>query len=128
MDCSYSPWAGVSCLSTLALHCKLDVTVLRRNASKRRPLHTAHEASMNNETIHPLTQNVLKTFAGCTDLRLKQIMTALVKHLHAFANEVELTGEEWRRGIEFLTATGKQCSGIRQEFILLSDTLGLSIM
>ena len=83
---------------------------------------------MNDETIHPLTQNVLRTFADCTDPRLKQIMTALVKHLHAFASEVELTGEEWRRGIEFLTATGNKCSGIRQEFILLSDTLGLSIM
>jgi catechol 1,2-dioxygenase len=83
---------------------------------------------MNNETIHPLTQKVLNTFADCTDARLKQIMTALVRHLHAFANEVELTGDEWLRGIEFLTATGKMCNGIRQEFILLSDTLGLSIM
>ena len=83
---------------------------------------------MNDKTIHPLTQNVLDTFADCTDPRLKQIMTALVTHLHAFASEVELTGDEWRRGIEFLTATGKMCNGIRQEFILLSDTLGLSIM
>ena len=83
---------------------------------------------MTDDTIHPLTQNVLKTFADCGDPRLKTIMTALVKHLHAFATEVELTGEEWRRGIEFLTATGKQCEGIRQEFILLSDTLGLSIV
>jgi catechol 1,2-dioxygenase len=83
---------------------------------------------MNDKTIHPLTQNVLDTFADCTDPRLKEIMTALVTHLHAFASEVELTGDEWRRGIEFLTATGKMCNGIRQEFILLSDTLGLSIM
>jgi catechol 1,2-dioxygenase len=83
---------------------------------------------MNSETIQSITATVVDTFSACTDARLKQIMTALVKHLHAFATEVELTGDEWRRGIEFLTATGKQCSGIRQEFILLSDTLGLSIL
>jgi hydroxyquinol 1,2-dioxygenase len=83
---------------------------------------------MNRETPHSITATVLDTFSACTDPRLKQIMTALVKHLHAFAAEVELTGDEWRRGIEFLTATGNKCIGIRQEFILLSDTLGLSIL
>jgi catechol 1,2-dioxygenase len=83
---------------------------------------------MNSETTHSITATVLDTFSECTDTRLKQIMTALVKHLHAFATEVELTGDEWRRGIEFLTATGNKCIGIRQEFILLSDTLGLSIL
>jgi catechol 1,2-dioxygenase len=83
---------------------------------------------MNRETPHSITDTVLDTFSACTDPRLKQIMTALVKHLHAFATEVELTGDEWRRGIEFLTATGNKCIGIRQEFILLSDTLGLSIL
>ncbi|MGF6597106.1 hydroxyquinol 1,2-dioxygenase [Paraburkholderia sp. GAS448] len=83
---------------------------------------------MNSETTHSITATVLDTFSECTDARLKLIMTALVKHLHAFATEVELTGDEWRRGIEFLTATGNKCIGIRQEFILLSDTLGLSIL
>ena len=71
-----------------------------------------------------LTQNVTQAFGQCADARTKEIVTALVRHLHAFAREVNLTGDEWRRGIEFLTATGKKCSGIRQEFILLSDTLG----
>ena len=51
-------------------------------------------------------------------------MTALVKHAHAFAHEVELTGDEWMAAIQFLTATGKMCDDKRQEFILLSDTLG----
>jgi protocatechuate 3,4-dioxygenase beta subunit len=55
-------------------------------------------------------------------------MTGLVKHLHAFAREVELTEEEWFEGIKFLTATGKMCDDKRQEFILLSDVLGLSMM
>lgn len=60
--------------------------------------------------------------------RLAQIMTSLVKHLHDFAKEVELTPEEWLYGVEFLTATGQICSQERQEFILLSDTLGLSML
>lgn len=60
--------------------------------------------------------------------RLRQVMTALVKHLHAFAKEVELTQEEWEIAIDFLTKTGQICSGERQEFILLSDVLGVSML
>ena len=55
-------------------------------------------------------------------------MTSLVKHLHAFAQDVKLTEEEWFEGIKFLTAVGQKCDGKRQEFILLSDVLGLSMM
>ena len=66
--------------------------------------------------------------AQTPDPRLKQIMTSLVQHLHAFAREVKLTEAEWMQGIEFLTATGHMCDGQRQEFILLSDTLGLSML
>lgn len=62
------------------------------------------------------------------DPRLATVMSALVRHLHAFAKEVELTQEEWNFGIDFLTRTGQICSGERQEFILLSDTLGLSML
>ncbi|MGN8114522.1 intradiol ring-cleavage dioxygenase [Labrys sp. 22185] len=65
---------------------------------------------------------------GDIDPRLAIVMSALVKHLHAFAKEVELTQEEWNFGIDFLTRTGQICSGERQEFILLSDTLGLSML
>ena len=79
----------------------------------------------NSETI---TETVLQSFSGCTNPRTREIMIALVRHLHDFAREVRLTQTEWRQGIEFLTATGKKCDGIRQEFILLSDTLGLSIL
>jgi catechol 1,2-dioxygenase len=60
--------------------------------------------------------------------RLATVMAALVKHLHAFAKETELTQEEWEFGIEFLTKTGQICSGERQEFILLSDVLGFSML
>ncbi|NHT78765.1 intradiol ring-cleavage dioxygenase [Rhizobiaceae bacterium CRRU44] len=60
--------------------------------------------------------------------RLAEVMACLVKHLHAFAKETQLTQEEWEVGIDFLTRTGKMCSGERQEFILLSDTLGFSML
>lgn len=60
--------------------------------------------------------------------RLREVMACLVKHLHAFAKEIHLTHEEWETGIDFLTRTGQICSGERQEFILLSDTLGFSML
>jgi catechol 1,2-dioxygenase len=60
--------------------------------------------------------------------RLAKIMASLVKHLHNFAREIELTQEEWEFGIDFLTRTGHICTQERQEFILLSDTLGLSML
>jgi len=81
--------------------------------------------NLNQDTI---TQAVIARFAGTPDTRLKEILTALVQHLHAFAREVKLTEAEWMKGIEFLTATGQMCNDKRQEFILLSDTLGLSML
>src|SRR3546814_18768368 len=60
--------------------------------------------------------------------RLRQIMAALVDHLHALVKEVQLTPEEWETAIGFLTRTGQLCSDRRQEFILLSDTLGVSML
>lgn len=60
--------------------------------------------------------------------RLRAVMSSLVKHLHAFIKEAGITQEEWEYGIEFLTRTGQICSGERQEFILLSDTLGVSML
>ena len=81
--------------------------------------------NLNQDTI---TQAVIARLASTPDPRLKEIMTSLVQHLHAFAREVRLTESEWMQGIEFLTATGQMCSDKRQEFILLSDTLGLSML
>ncbi|WEJ57035.1 intradiol ring-cleavage dioxygenase [Devosia sp. FJ2-5-3] len=60
--------------------------------------------------------------------RLAQVMTSLVKHLHAFAKDVELTQAEWAVAVAFLTRTGQISDGNRQEFILLSDVLGLSML
>ena len=83
-------------------------------------------AGQRNLDENSITEAVIEQFAGTPHPRLKQIMTSLVRHLHEFAREVTLTEDEWFQGIEFLTRTGHMCSDKRQEFILLSDTLGLS--
>src|SRR6185503_17513865 len=83
---------------------------------------------MRNLTEANLTNAVLAKLEGATDPRFKQIMTSLIKHLHAFVREVELTEAEWFAGIQFLTATGQKCDDKRQEFILLSDVLGVSML
>ena len=66
--------------------------------------------------------------AGCANPRLAEVMSALVRHLHDFAKEVHLSQDEWGLAVDFLTKTGQICSGERQEFILLSDTLGFSML
>src|SRR5215207_3864705 len=83
---------------------------------------------MRNLTESNLTEAVLGKIEGATDARFKQIMTSLIKHVHAFVREVELTEAEWHAGIQFLTATGQKCDDKRQEIILLSDTLGVSML
>lgn len=60
--------------------------------------------------------------------RLAKVMGSLVRHLHAFAKDIDLTQDEWDLAIDFLTKTGQMCSDERQEFILLSDTLGFSML
>jgi len=75
-----------------------------------------------------LTAAVIERFKKSKDPRFREIITSAVKHLHAFAREAELTEEEWFDGIKFLTAVGQKCDDKRQEFILLSDILGLSMM
>ena len=83
---------------------------------------------MRNLTEDNLTDAVIAKFASSTDPRFKEIMASLVRHLHDFVREVELTEAEWFEGVKFLTETGKKCDDERQEFILLSDTLGISML
>jgi hydroxyquinol 1,2-dioxygenase len=83
---------------------------------------------MHELTPETITEAVLEQMATTSDPRLKEVMAAAVKHMHAFAREVNLTPAEWLKGIEFMTAVGKKCTAERQEFILLSDTLGLSAL
>ncbi|MCX4853433.1 dioxygenase family protein [Streptomyces canus] len=79
------------------------------------------------EVEQQLVDNVVASFAACQDPRLQELMTSLVKHLHSFIREVRLTEEEWGTAIDFLTKVGHITDEVRQEFILLSDTLGASM-
>ncbi|PRY48732.1 catechol 1,2-dioxygenase [Geodermatophilus tzadiensis] len=71
---------------------------------------------------------VAASFANTPDPRLRQVLTSLVGHLHAFVKDVELTEAEWAVAIDFLTRTGHTSDAVRQEFILLSDVLGVSML
>src|SRR5438874_7720743 len=81
-----------------------------------------------NETENDITAEVLARFSGTPDPRLREIMLSLISHLHAFVKDVKLTEAEWFQAIEILTEAGKMCSDKRQEFILFSDTLGVSMV
>jgi len=83
---------------------------------------------MRNLDETTITQAVLARNSSTADARLCEVMTSLVQHLHAFARDIKLTEEEWRSGVDFLEQVGKACSSDRQEFVLLSHTLGLSTL
>ncbi|MFJ9630930.1 intradiol ring-cleavage dioxygenase [Streptomyces sp. NPDC091280] len=75
-----------------------------------------------------VTDEALASLRETADPRLRELLSGLVRHLHAFARETRLTQDEWERAIGFLTETGQTCTDTRQEFILLSDVLGLSML
>jgi len=81
---------------------------------------------MHDLDENTVTEAVLQQMANTPDARLKEIMESAVRHLHAFAREVSLTPAEWLTGIKVFTEIGQACTPYRQEFILLSDVLGLS--
>lgn len=83
---------------------------------------------MREYTPETITDAVVEQMSTTQDPRLKEVMEAAVRHLHAFAREVDLKPHEWIAGIEFMTRVGQMCTPARQEFILLSDTLGLSTL
>ncbi len=83
---------------------------------------------LRNFDEQTLTAEVLRRLEATPSPRLKEIMTSFVKHLHAFVREVRPTSEEWFAGIRFLAETGHWCDDKRQEFILMSDTLGVSML
>jgi hydroxyquinol 1,2-dioxygenase len=83
---------------------------------------------MRNVDEHTITEATIERHARAPDERLREVMTALVRHLHDFAREVGLTEAEWFEGIRFLTRVGHITDDRRQEFILLSDVLGLSML
>ncbi len=83
---------------------------------------------MKAYTPQSVTEAVLEQMEGTADERLKTVVKSAIRHLHAFAAEVNLTPAEWLEAIEFFTRVGRTCTATRQEFILLSDAVGLSTL
>ena len=81
---------------------------------------------MRNVTTENITEVFASYFGNDTDPRTKEVLTALAKHIHEFAREVNLTHDEWRKGLEFMEWTGRITTPERNEFVLLSDVMGLS--
>lgn len=82
-------------------------------------------AQYNESTV---TQAVIDSLANCEDARFKTVMTSLIKHLHGFIREVDLTEAEWASAVQFLLETGKGSTPQRNEFVLLSDAIGVSML
>src|SRR5271157_5453085 len=83
---------------------------------------------MKKLTPDNLTEEVIGRLANVPDPRLKEVLSSLIRHVHSFAREVRLTPREWMAAIQFLTDCGHITTEKRQEFILLSDTQGLSAL
>ncbi|KAK2828952.1 hypothetical protein FQN49_007238 [Arthroderma sp. PD_2] len=79
-------------------------------------------------SVNDITQHAIQVNSQCPDLRTRYVFERLTTHLHDFARETRLSTAEWTKAIEFLTQTGQKCTDLRQEFILLSDVLGLSAL
>ncbi|MFD7445757.1 maleylacetate reductase and hydroxyquinol 1,2-dioxygenase domain-containing protein [Streptomyces sp. NPDC059909] len=92
----------------------------------RRPAPTAPHLAAADSTVSRLTEQVVASFQGAPDARVRTLLTDLVRHLHTFVTANDVTESEWQYAIDFLTRTGQMCSPARQEFVLLSDTLGVS--
>src|SRR6202020_1570786 len=93
-----------------------------------RPSPREAKTMSSNLTEQTLTAAVQQTFDNSSDERFRQVFTCLVQHLHDFAREVRLTGDEWFTAMDFLERVGKISTPTRQEFVMLSDILGLSML
>src|SRR6266581_7240435 len=80
------------------------------------------------EIFPELTRDVIDRMGNAKSARLQEVMEVVIRHLHAIVREAEITQGEWWQAIDFLTRAGKMCSESRQEFILLSDILGISML
>jgi hydroxyquinol 1,2-dioxygenase len=89
---------------------------------------TPNTTEQRYDALHLITEEVLARYAKTPDPRLRELMLSLIKHIHSFAKEVKLTSEEWAFTMSFLEETGKWCSPGRNEFMIFSDALGLSML
>lgn len=106
----------------------MDPGAIAREAAAKTGLDLASLPGAMDMNADTITENVLTRNSNCSDPRMKFVFERLITHLHDFVREVSLTEEEWMAAIQFLTETGKMCTPVRQEFILLSDTLGVSTL
>ncbi|MDR7304095.1 maleylacetate reductase and hydroxyquinol 1,2-dioxygenase domain-containing protein [Haloactinomyces albus] len=97
-------------------------TLLHRAWAGERPASSGRPLA----ALHRLTEQVVASFDRASSPRLRQLLPDLVRHLHRFVADNDVTEDEWQYAIDFLTHTGRMCSDTRQEFVLLSDTLGVS--
>lgn len=93
-------------------------------------MSNSHDKGLENryDSLELITQEVLERYAQTPDPRLRELMLSLIKHIHSFAKEVKLTADEWNFTMSFLEQTGKWCSPGRNEFMIFSDALGLSML
>jgi hydroxyquinol 1,2-dioxygenase len=84
--------------------------------------------NLGDVDTHTLTDEVIRSFQDTPDARTKTILTSLVHHLHDFVRDIEPSLAEWETAIGFLTGVGQKCDPVRQEFVLLSDVLGISML
>ena len=89
---------------------------------------TPNTTEQRYDALHLITDEVLARYAKTPDPRLRELMLSLIKHIHSFAKEVKLTSEEWAFTMNFLEQTGQWCSPGRNEFMIFSDALGLSML
>ena len=89
---------------------------------------TSNTPEQRYDALHLITDEVLARYSKTPDPRLRELMLSLIKHIHSFAKEVKLTAEEWAFTMNFLEETGKWCSPGRNEFMIFSDALGLSML
>src|SRR6185503_20578701 len=118
--------------------CSSEIQPHGRSTTRRPPMRRVRDrllpgrapivGAMRNLDDNTITDAVLAAMADSPNERLKVMITSLVRHLHDFAREVYLTEDEWFEGIRFLTEAGRITDDKRQEFILLSDVLGLSML
>ena len=88
----------------------------------------ANNGDPKREIFPELTRDVIDRMKDSESPRLREILELVVSHVHAIVREAKITHDEWWQAIDFLTRAGKMCSESRQEFILLSDILGISML
>src|SRR5262249_25161726 len=99
-----------------------------RGPEAQSPGKPKEENRMSEFDPSQITDAVLRSYEGAPDPRTRDVLHPLITHPHAFIREADLTLDEWSRAIDFLTRTGQMSGETRQEFILLSDVLGVSML